>query len=53
MAKEDLSNTYVYGRTHKKVKGFAGFRSLDLPDAYDLIVNEGLKALGYDVAIMK
>ncbi len=53
MAKDATVNTYVYDRSHKKVKGFAGMRGLELPAAYDMLVNEGLKALGYNPEMFK
>ena len=57
MAKETVAketvNTYVYDRSHKKVKGFAGLRGVDVPEAYDMLVTEGLKAMGYDPITFK
>lgn len=53
MEKDILRNTYVYDSSHRKVKGFAGMRGMDLPEAYDILVNEGLKALGYDPTTFK
>lgn len=41
-------NTYVFDSSHRKVKGFAGLRGMDVPEAYDMVVTAGLKALGYD-----
>uniref|UniRef100_A0A6M3M4I8 Uncharacterized protein n=1 Tax=viral metagenome TaxID=1070528 RepID=A0A6M3M4I8_9ZZZZ len=52
MAKETV-NTYVYDRSHKKVKGFAGLRGVDVPDAYEMLVTAGLKAMGYDPSTFK
>lgn len=46
MAKEKVTKpTYVYEDTHKVAKAFAGLKGLDIPEAYDLLVTEGLKAL--------
>lgn len=53
MAKDATVNTYVYDRSHKKVKGFAGLRGMEVPEAYEMLVMEGLKALGYDPATFK
>ena len=53
MAKEVTVNTYVYDRSHKKVKGFAGLRGVDVPDAYEMLVTAGLKAMGYDPSTFK
>lgn len=57
MAKETVAketvNTYVYDRSHKKVKGFAGLRGIDVPDAYEMLVTAGLKAMGYDPITFK
>jgi hypothetical protein len=53
MAKDVTVNTYVYDRSHKQVKGFAGLRGMDVPEAYELLVIEGLKAMGFDPAKFK
>lgn len=53
MAKDGLIYTYIPENTHKKAKGLAGMRGLDLPEAYELLVQEGLKALGYDPETFK
>lgn len=50
---EKKVNTYVLDSSHRKVKGFAGLRGIDVPDAYDMLVCAGLKALGYDPATFK
>ena len=47
MAREDTIYTYIPEATHKKVKGFAGLKGMDIPDAYALLVTEGLKALDF------
>lgn len=41
-------NTYVLVEPHKRVKAIAGLRGISVPEAYMLLVYEGLKALGYD-----
>lgn len=51
--KNTFVNTYVFDSSHKKVKGFAGLRGMDVPEAYDMLVCAGLKALGYDPATFK
>ena len=48
-----VTNTYVYDASHRKVKGFAGLRGIDVPEAYDVLVCAGLKAMGYDPATFK
>lgn len=52
-ATKDTKPTYVLTKTHKMAKGFAGIKSLELLEAYDLLVTEGLKALGYDPEMFK
>jgi len=49
MKKENTKPTYVLEATHKKVKGFAGLKGIDIPEAYDLLVAEGLKALNFQL----
>ena len=53
MAKESTVNTYVFDRSHKKVKGFAGLRGVDVPEAYEMLVTAGLKSMGYDPSTFK
>lgn len=57
MAKETVAketvNTYVFDRSHKKVKGFAGLRGVDVPEAYEMLVTAGLKSMGYDPSTFK
>jgi len=53
MAKDVTVNTYVYDKSHRQVKGFAGLRGMDVPDAYEMLVIEGLKAMGFDPAKFK
>ncbi len=40
--------TYVLAKTRKKARMFADHRDIDLLEAYDILVTEGLKALGYN-----
>lgn len=49
MTKGKTKPTYVLAETHKKVKGFAGFKGIDLLEAYELLVVEGLKALDFEL----
>lgn len=51
--KNTFVKTYVFDSSHRKVKGFAGLRGIDVPEAYDMVVTAGLKALGYDPATFK
>ncbi len=39
--------TRVLSDSHRKVSIFATDKNLHIPDAYDLIINAGLKALNY------
>ena len=49
MEKENRIKTNILEETHKKVKGFAGLKGIDIPEAYDLLVAEGLKALNFQL----
>ncbi len=53
MIKDTCVLAYVFPDSHLKVKGYAGFKGIYIPDAYEKIINAGLKALGYDVAAMQ
>lgn len=43
----DTTMTRVLSESHRKVSIFATDKNLHIPDAYDLIVTAGLKALNY------
>lgn len=47
MENDKTTMTRVLAESHRKVSIFATDKELLLPDAYDLIVNAGLKALNY------
>lgn len=47
MELKDTTMTRVLAESHRKVSIFATDKSMLLPDAYEVIVNAGLKALNY------
>uniref|UniRef100_A0A6M3XX70 Uncharacterized protein n=1 Tax=viral metagenome TaxID=1070528 RepID=A0A6M3XX70_9ZZZZ len=47
MDNDQTTMTRVLSDSHKKVSIYATDKNLHIPDAYDLIVNAGLKALNY------
>lgn len=45
MAKEKTTPTYVLVETHKQVGAFAKLKGVGIPEAYEILATEGLKAL--------
>lgn len=49
MANDGLTYTPVPETEHDMVKSYAAFRHIKIPDAYKLVINEGLRALDFDL----
>lgn len=49
MANDGSTYTPVPETVHDMVKSFAAFRHIKIPEAYKLVVREGMKALGFEL----
>lgn len=49
MANDGSTYTPVPETVHDMVKSFAAFRHIKIPEAYKLVINEGLKALAFEL----
>lgn len=44
-----MTYTWIPSNTHDAVKAFAALNRMKIPDAYERIIIEGLKALNLDI----